>query len=81
MMAALAARQLFVELDAAPRLLEHVDDRVTQTMPAWIERPIPTPPPSWMLTQAAPEAVLTSALSRGQSAIASDPSSIDSVSR
>ena len=53
----------------------------TQTMPAWIERPIPTPPPSWMLTHDAPAAVFTSALSSGQSAIASDPSAIDSVSR
>jgi hypothetical protein len=34
-----------------------------------------------METQVAPEAVLTSALSNGQSAMASDPSSMDSVSR
>ena len=52
-----------------------------ETWPAWIERPMPTPPPWWMLTQLAPELVLTSALSRGQSAMASEPSSIDSVSR
>ena len=44
-------------------------------MPAWIERPIPTPPPWWMLTHEAPAAVLTSAFKSGQSAIASDPSS------
>ena len=53
----------------------------TQTIPAWMERPIPTPPPWWMLTQEAPAEVLTSAFSNGQSAIASDPSSIPSVSR
>ena len=53
----------------------------TQTIPAWIERPIPTPPPWWMLTHEAPAAVLTSALSSGQSAIASEPSAIASVSR
>ena len=53
----------------------------TVTWPAWIERPMPTPPPWWIETQVAPEAVLTSALSSGQSAIASEPSSIDSVSR
>ena len=50
-------------------------------MPAWIERPMPTPPPWWMLIHVAPLLVLTSALSSGQSAIASDPSSIASVSR
>ncbi len=53
----------------------------TDTWPAWIERPMPTPPPWWSDTQDAPEAVLTSALSNGQSAIASDPSRIASVSR
>ena len=42
---------------------------------------MPTPPPWWMLTQEAPDGVLTSALSSGQSAIASDPSAIASVSR
>ena len=53
----------------------------TTTIPAWIDRPIPTPPPWWMLTHDAPDAVFTSALRSGQSAIASEPSSIDSVSR
>jgi hypothetical protein len=53
----------------------------TQTWPAWMERPMPTPPPWWMDTQVAPDAVLTSAFSSGQSAIASDPSAIASVSR
>ena len=53
----------------------------THTIPAWMERPIPTPPPWWTLTQEAPAEVLTSAFSNGQSAIASDPSSIPSVSR
>jgi hypothetical protein len=53
----------------------------TLTCPAWIDRPMPTPPPWWMDTQLAPDAVLTSALSSGQSAIASDPSAIASVSR
>src|SRR5262249_56216964 len=48
---------------------------------AWIERPIPTLPPWWIDTHVAPLAVFTSALSIGQSAIASDPSSIASVSR
>ena len=43
-------------------------------MPAWIERPMPTPPPWWIDTQVAPAAVLTSAFSSGQSAIASEPS-------
>ena len=42
---------------------------------------MPTPPPWWMDTQDAPQAVLTSALSNGQSAIASEPSRIASVSR
>ena len=50
-------------------------------MPAWIELPIPTPPPWWTLTQVAPAATLTSAFRIGQSAIASDPSRIASVSR
>ena len=53
----------------------------THTMPAWIERPMPTPPPWWMLTHVAPLAVLTSAFSSGQSAMASEPSAIASVSR
>ena len=43
-------------------------------MPAWIELPIPTPPPWWTLTQCAPAAVLRSAFRIGQSAIASEPS-------
>ena len=42
---------------------------------------MPTPPPWWMLTHDAPAEVLTSALSSGQSAIASDSSAIPSVSR
>ena len=42
---------------------------------------MPTPPPWWMDTQDAPEAVLTSAFSSGQSAMASEPSAIASVSR
>ena len=53
----------------------------TQTWPAWIERPMPTPPPWWIDTHVAPDAVLTSALRSGQSAMASEPSSIASVSR
>ena len=50
-------------------------------MPAWIELPMPTPPPWWTLTHVAPAAVLSSALRIGQSAIASEPSRIASVSR
>src|SRR4030067_363603 len=42
---------------------------------------MPTPPPGWTLTQCAPAAVFTSALRIGQSAIASEPSRIPSVSR
>jgi len=53
----------------------------TATMPAWIERPMPTPPPWCTLTHDAPLEVLTRALRMGQSAIASEPSSIASVSR
>src|ERR1035441_6869478 len=53
----------------------------TQTWPAWMDRPMPTPPPWWMDTQDAPEAVLTSAFSSGQSAMASEPSAIASASR
>ena len=53
----------------------------TVTWPAWIERPMPTPPPWWIDTHEAPEAVFSIAFSSGQSAIASEPSSIDSVSR
>src|SRR5213592_3605549 len=53
----------------------------TTTMPAWIEYPMPTPPPWCTDTHVAPDAVLRSALRTGQSAIASEPSRIDSVSR
>ena len=53
----------------------------TTTIPAWIELPIPTPPPWWTLTQVAPAATLSNALRIGQSAIASEPSAIASVSR
>jgi hypothetical protein len=49
--------------------------------PLWIDLPIPTPPPWCTATQAAPLATLSSALRTGQSAMASDPSSIASVSR
>ncbi len=42
---------------------------------------MPTPPPWWNDTHDAPAAVLTSALRIGQSAIASEPSFMDSVSR
>src|SRR5699024_12604115 len=42
---------------------------------------MPTPPPWWIETQVAPELVAVRALSSGQSAIASEPSSMDSVSR
>ena len=50
-------------------------------MPAWIELPIPTPPPWWTLTQVAPAATFSRAFRIGQSAIASEPSAIASVSR
>lgn len=53
----------------------------TETWPAWMERPMPTPPPWWMETQEAPEATFTMAFRSGQSAIASEPSSMASVSR
>ena len=42
---------------------------------------MPTPPPWWIDTQDAPDAVLSRALRSGQSAMASDPSRIPSVSR
>jgi hypothetical protein len=42
---------------------------------------MPTPPPWWKLTHEAPLAVLSKALRTGQSAMASLPSSIASVSR
>ena len=51
------------------------------TWPAWMDRPMPTPPPWWIETQLAPDAVLIMALSSGQSAIASEPSAMASVSR
>jgi hypothetical protein len=51
------------------------------TMPACCENPIPTPPPWCRLTQVAPDAVFSSALSSGQSETASEPSRIASVSR
>ena len=53
----------------------------TTTIPAWMALPMPTPPPWWIDTQVAPEAVFTRALSSGQSAIASEPSAMPSVSR
>ena len=53
----------------------------TQTCPAWMDRPMPTPPPWCTLTHDAPEDVLTSALRMGQSAMASEPSAMPSVSR
>ena len=42
---------------------------------------MPTPPPWWNDTQVAPLAVFSSAFSIGQSATASEPSVIASVSR
>ncbi len=42
---------------------------------------MPTPPPWWIETHEAPEAVLSSAFNSGQSAIASEPSRMASVSR
>ena len=53
----------------------------TITCPAWSELPMPTPPPWWKLTQLAPLATLSIAFRMAQSAIASDPSFIASVSR
>ena len=53
----------------------------TTTTPAWIDLPMPTPPPWCTDTQVAPDAVLSSALRIGQSATASVPSRIPSVSR
>src|ERR1019366_6726370 len=53
----------------------------TLTWPAWIDLPMPTPPPWWMETHEAPEEAFTSAFSKGQSAMASEPSAIASVSR
>src|SRR5271170_5342438 len=51
------------------------------TCPACWEYPIPTPPPLWIDTQEAPLAVFTKAFNSAQSATASDPSFIASVSR
>ena len=42
---------------------------------------MPTPPPWWIDTHEAPEEALTRAFSSGQSAIASEPSAMPSVSR
>src|SRR5881394_3686918 len=53
----------------------------TITCPACSELPIPTPPPWWNDTHDAPDAVLSSAFKIAQSAIASEPSRIASVSR
>src|SRR2546422_486082 len=53
----------------------------TLTCPAWSEFPMPTPPPWWNATHAAPDAVFSRALRIAQSAIASEPSRIPSVSR
>src|SRR6185437_5545857 len=53
----------------------------TITCPACSELPMPTPPPWWKDTHDAPLAVLSSALRIGQSATASVPSFIASVSR
>ncbi len=50
------------------------------TPECWL-KPMPTPPPWWMLTHVAPDAVLTRAFRSGQSETASDPSFIASVSR
>jgi len=50
-------------------------------LPLCIERPMPTPPRWCNDTQVAPLAVFNNAFNNGQSAIASLPSSIASVSR
>src|ERR1035438_7253999 len=65
------------------RALVLADNRLALSA-GWDEemlRPMPTPPPLWMLTQLAPAAVFTRALSSGQSAMASEPSRMPSVSR
>jgi hypothetical protein len=64
-----------------PRAAASVPCRRTMTMPECCEKPMPTPPPWCIDTQVAPDAVLTSALSSGQSLTASEPSFMDSVSR
>ena len=48
--------------------------------PAWMEYPIPTPPPWCTDTQDAPETAFRRAFRMGQSAMASEPSFIPSVS-
>ena len=53
----------------------------TITMPAWVELPIPTPPPLWIEIQSAPQTAFASAFRSGQSAMASLPSFMASVSR
>ena len=53
----------------------------TTTIPAWMLFPIPTPPPWWRDTQVAPDTAFRRAFNIGQSAIASEPSFIPSVSR
>ncbi len=53
----------------------------TTCAPEWIERPMPTPPPWCSATQAAPEETFSIAFRSGQSAIASEPSRMPSVSR
>ena len=50
-------------------------------MPLWMLRPTPTPPPLPTATQLAPWAAFSSAHRIGQSATASLPSSMSSVSR
>jgi hypothetical protein len=65
-------------LDARGRRNGAVGDR---DLAAWIDLPMPTPPPWWIDTQLAPAATLSIAFSNGQSAIASLPSRIASVSR
>src|SRR6266851_4012941 len=53
----------------------------TTTMPECCEKPMPVPPPLCIETQVAPEATLSMPLRSGQSATASEPSFIASVSR
>src|SRR5690606_16556419 len=68
-----STRRIFSPASAVPS--------ATVTCPAWRERPMPTPPPWCRDTQEAPDATLTMALSSGQSAMASEPSRMASVSR
>ncbi len=51
------------------------------TMPAWMDKPMPTPPPWWTETQEAPLTAFRRAFRMGQSAMASEPSRMPSVSR